>query len=83
MTEMMCLLAKPTMDIECVCFDLKTCDIRINDGGHLVCRHGSNEDVIDGVAKVVCPPGNRKRTKEMGSIPEQRNKRELSCQKTW
>jgi hypothetical protein len=55
MTEMVCLLPKPTIEIECLCFDHKPCDIRIDDGGHLVCRHGSNEGVIDGVAKVICP----------------------------
>lgn len=43
------------MEIECLCFDHQPCDIRINDGGHLVCRHGSNEGVIDGIAKVICP----------------------------
>ncbi len=55
MPEMVCLVPKSTMEIECVCFDQKPCDIRINDGGHLVCRHGSNEGVVDGVAKVICP----------------------------
>ncbi|MCL5876229.1 MAG: hypothetical protein M1540_00235 [Candidatus Bathyarchaeota archaeon] len=54
MTELR-LIPKTTMEIECVCFDQKPCDIRINDGGHLVCRHGSNEGVVDGVAKVICP----------------------------
>ena len=55
MTEMLCLVSKPTMEIECLCFDQKPCDIRIDDGGNLVCRHGSNEGVVDGVAKVICP----------------------------
>jgi hypothetical protein len=55
MTEMTCLIPKPAMEIECLCFDQKTCDIRINEGGHLVCRHGSNEGTVDGIAKVVCP----------------------------
>ncbi|MCW3999402.1 MAG: hypothetical protein NWE93_04100 [Candidatus Bathyarchaeota archaeon] len=55
MTEIVCLLPKPTMEIECLCFDTKPCDIRINDGGHLVCRHGSNEGVVEGIAQVICP----------------------------
>jgi hypothetical protein len=55
MTEMLCLSPKPTMAIECLCFDEKACDIHIDDGGNLVCRHGSNEGVVDGVAKVICP----------------------------
>ncbi|MGD6851860.1 MAG: hypothetical protein ACQCN6_07370 [Candidatus Bathyarchaeia archaeon] len=55
MTEIVCLAPKPTVDIECLCFDQKICDIYINDGGHLVCRHGSNEGVVDGIAKVICP----------------------------
>lgn len=55
MTEMVCLLPKPTLKIECLCFDNKVCDIHIDDGGNLVCRHGSNEGVVDGIAKVICP----------------------------
>ncbi len=55
MSEMLCLLPKPTMAIECLCFDQKTCDIHIDDGGNLVCRHGSNEGVVDGIAQVICP----------------------------
>lgn len=55
MTEMMCLLPKPAQEIECLCFDDKPCNIHINDGGNLVCRHGSNEDVVDGIARVICP----------------------------
>jgi len=43
------------METECLCFDQKRCDIHVNDGGYLVCRHGSNEGVVDGIAKVVCP----------------------------
>jgi hypothetical protein len=55
MKEILCLLTKPTTDVECLCFDNKPCDIHIDDGGQLVCRHGSNEGVIDGEAKVICP----------------------------
>ncbi len=55
MAEIVCLVPKLSMDIECLCFDEKTCDIHINDGGNLVCRHGSNEGVVDGIAKVICP----------------------------
>ncbi len=55
MTEVVCLLTKPTADIECLCFDGKPCDVHIDDGGELVCRHGSNEGVVDGVATVICP----------------------------
>jgi hypothetical protein len=49
------MLPKPVQALECLCFDQKPCDIHINDGGNLVCRHGSNEGVIDGIAKVICP----------------------------
>ncbi len=55
MTEVLCLQPKPTMEIECLCFDEKPCDIHINDGGNLVCRHGSNEGLVDGIARVICP----------------------------
>jgi hypothetical protein len=55
MTEVLCLQPKPTMEIECLCFDAKPCDIHINDGGNLVCRHGSNEGVVEGIARVICP----------------------------
>lgn len=43
------------MAIECLCFDEGVCDIHLDDGGNLLCRHGSNEGVVDGVAKVICP----------------------------
>jgi hypothetical protein len=52
---MLCLVPKTTMAIECMCFDQKICDIHIDDGGNLVCRYGSNEGVIDGIVKVICP----------------------------
>jgi hypothetical protein len=55
MTEMVCLLPKSNQEIECECFDQKACDIRIDDGGNLVCRYGKNEGVIDGIAAVTCP----------------------------
>lgn len=55
MTQLVCLLPKPPMEIKCLCFDQKPCDIQIDDGGNLICRHGSNEGVIDGIAKVICP----------------------------
>ena len=55
MTEMLCLLPKTTMSIECMCFDQKICDIHIDDGGNLVCRYGSNEGIVDGIVKVICP----------------------------
>ena len=55
MSEMVCLLTGPTSDIECLCFDSKPCDIHIDDGGNLVCRHGNNERIVDGVASVICP----------------------------
>jgi len=29
--------------------------VHIDDGGNLVCRHGSNEGMVDGIAKVICP----------------------------
>lgn len=55
MKDMVCLLAEPTTDIECLCFDSKPCDIHIDDGGNLICRHGNNESIVDGVARVICP----------------------------
>ncbi len=55
MTEMLCVVPKPALEIECLCFDQRACDIHIDDGGNLVCRHGSNEGVVDGIAKVICP----------------------------
>jgi hypothetical protein len=55
MTEMVCLSPNPAQEIECQCFDQKVCDIHIDDGGNLVCRHGSNEGVLDGTAMVTCP----------------------------
>jgi hypothetical protein len=55
MSQLLCLQPKPTVDIECLCFDEKPCDVHINDGGNLVCRHGSNEGIVDGIAKVICP----------------------------
>jgi len=55
MSQMVCMLPKPTVDIQCLCFDQKTCDVHIDEGGNLVCRHGSNEGVVDGTAKVICP----------------------------
>jgi hypothetical protein len=55
MSELVCLMPKPTQEIQCLCFDRKTCDIHIDDGGQLVCRHGSNENVVDGIAKIICP----------------------------
>lgn len=54
MKETFCQLTELN-DIECVCFDNKPCDIHIDDGGQLVCRYGSNEGVINGKAKVICP----------------------------
>jgi hypothetical protein len=42
-------------EVDCLCFDKKKCDIHIDEGGSLVCRHGSNEGIVEGMAKVVCP----------------------------
>lgn len=53
--ETLYVLPDPTKEIECLCFDGKVCDIHIDDGGHLVCRYGSNEGIVDGIAKVICP----------------------------
>ncbi len=55
MNDMVCLLHNSTQEIECQCFDQKACDIHIDEGGTLVCRHGSNEGVIEGEAAVTCP----------------------------
>ncbi|MCL4429457.1 MAG: hypothetical protein M1167_01775 [Chloroflexi bacterium] len=55
MTSITCLSPNSTVEIECQCFDGKTCDIHIDEGGNLVCRHGSNEGVLDGMAAVICP----------------------------
>jgi hypothetical protein len=53
--ESLCLIPKPAMAIECLCFDQKVCDVHIDDGGNLICRYGSNEGVVNGIAKVICP----------------------------
>ena len=55
MSKLVYLMPKITQEIACICFDRKACDIHIDDGGRLVCRHGSNENVIDGIANVICP----------------------------
>jgi hypothetical protein len=55
MNEIVCLLPNPTEEIGCECIDGKPCDIHIDDGGNLVCRHGSNEGTLDGAAAVTCP----------------------------
>lgn len=55
MADIVCLYPSPTEEIKCECFDGKACDIHIDDGGNLVCRHGSNESVLDGTATVTCP----------------------------
>ncbi|NLE04369.1 MAG: hypothetical protein GX638_06145 [Crenarchaeota archaeon] len=53
--QMLCMMPKAKEEIECMCFDGKICDIKLDDGGNLVCRYGSNEGVVDGVARVICP----------------------------
>lgn len=53
--QILCMMPRVKDEIECMCFDGKTCDIRIDDGGNLVCRYGSNEGIVDGVATVICP----------------------------
>ena len=55
LSNIVCLLPNSTEAMECQCFDEKACDIHIDDGGNLVCRHGSNEGVVDGMAAVTCP----------------------------
>ena len=55
MVNLVCLSPDSTQEIECECFDQKSCDIHIDEGGNLVCRHGSNEVVLDGIAAVTCP----------------------------
>ncbi|NLB75995.1 MAG: M20 family metallo-hydrolase [Crenarchaeota archaeon] len=55
MSEIVCLLPMSATAVECICFDQKVCDIHIDDGGNLVCRYGSNEGIIDGIASVICP----------------------------
>ena len=42
-------------EVECLCFDQKTCDIHIDDGGTMVCRHGNNEALVGNSATIVCP----------------------------
>jgi hypothetical protein len=55
MGEIICLSPRPTEEIECECIDGKACNIHLDDGGNLVCRHGSNEGILDGEASVTCP----------------------------
>jgi len=49
------LLPELSPEIECLCFDQKACDIHIDDGGNMVCRHGNNESIVNSVATVSCP----------------------------
>ena len=55
MNEIDYLLSQSTQESECLCFDQKICDIHIDEGGYLVCRHGNNEAVVGNVATVICP----------------------------
>jgi peroxiredoxin/cytidylate kinase len=55
MNEIDWLLSETTQTAECLCVDQKKCDIHIDEGGSLVCRHGSNEGLVKNVAVVVCP----------------------------
>lgn len=55
MADIVWSLPKSTQEIECLCFDQNVCDIHLDEGGNLVCRHGSNEGVVDRVAAVICP----------------------------
>jgi len=55
MTQSACVFKEPALEIECLCYDNKPCDVHIDDGGNLVCRYGSNESLVDGLAKVICP----------------------------
>lgn len=55
MSGVLCLSPNSTQEIKCQCFDQKACDIHIDEGGSLVCRHGSNEGILDGAARVTCP----------------------------
>ena len=54
-SQMMCLFKEPEEEMECLCYDQKACNVHIDDGGNMVCRYGSNEAVVDGFAKVICP----------------------------
>jgi hypothetical protein len=42
-------------EVECQCFDQKACDIHIDDGGNMVCRHGNNEAIVSNIATIICP----------------------------
>ncbi len=42
-------------EVECLCFDQKTCDIHIDDGGTMICRQGNNEALVGNLSTVVCP----------------------------
>jgi hypothetical protein len=55
MSQVVCIVKEPPQEIECLCYDNKPCNIHIDDGGNLVCRYGSNEGIVDGIAKVICP----------------------------
>jgi hypothetical protein len=55
MINLGCLSPDSALEIKCECFDQKSCDIHIDDGGNLVCRYGSNESVLNGAAAVTCP----------------------------
>jgi hypothetical protein len=55
MTGMVDLSPELSLYMECLCFDQKTCDIHIDDGDNMVCRHGNNESIVNSVATVCCP----------------------------
>jgi hypothetical protein len=54
-SQMTCLFKETEEEMECLCYDQKACNVHIDDGGNMVCRYGSNESVVDGFAKVICP----------------------------
>ena len=55
MTGIVDLLPELSLEMECLCFDQKVCDIHIDEGGSMVCRHGNNESIVNSVATISCP----------------------------
>ncbi len=71
MTQSVCVFKTPALEIECLCYDNKPCDVHIDDGGNLVCRYGSNESLVDGLAKVICPLEIESERKKWGAFLKQ------------
>ena len=82
MTEMIPLQHNLSCEVECLCFDKNKCDIHIDEGGSLVCRHGSNEGIVNGLAKVICPLEIDSERKKWEEFLNQERNQSASSEKT-